>query len=135
MGGHPQRTGGRRAATRRRYLYRHLVNVGVARAARARASRLDARLLRLFGPVVYVAGLLGLLLVLVAGSTINGAHAWIRLGGGFELQPSEFMKLGLIVGMAVLFTQRGADRDEDRRRPTHRRRRAGPRAGGAAVRR
>ena len=32
------------------------------------------------------------------GSTINGAHAWIRLGGGFEVQPSEFMKLGLIVG-------------------------------------
>ena len=76
------------------------------------ASRLDARLLRLFGPIVYLASLLGLLLVLVAGTTINGAHAWIRLGGGFELQPSEFMKLGLIVGMAVLFTQRAARREE-----------------------
>ena len=80
-------------------------------------SRLDARLLRLFGPVVYLASLLGLLLVLVAGTTINGAHAWIRLGGGFELQPSEFMKLGLIVGMAVLFTQRARERARTTTRP------------------
>jgi rod shape determining protein RodA len=49
---------------------------------------------------------------------VNGAHAWIRLGGGFELQPSEFMKLGMIVGMAVLFTQRGADRPEGVPPPT-----------------
>ena len=52
----------------------------------------------------------GLLLVLAAGVTINGAHAWIRLGGGFEIQPSEFMKLGLVIGLAVLFAQRGRDR-------------------------
>ena len=77
------------------------------------ASRLDSRLLRLFGPIVYVGSLLGLLAVFAVGSTVNGAHAWIRLGGGFEVQPSEFMKLGLIVGMAVLFTQRAAERDED----------------------
>jgi rod shape determining protein RodA len=76
------------------------------------ASRLNARLLRLFGPVMYVASLFGLLLVLAAGSTINGAKAWIEIGGGFELQPAEFMKLGLIVGMAVLFTRYRDDRDE-----------------------
>ena len=62
------------------------------------AARVDARLLRLFGPVVYVASLLGLLAVFAVGSTINGAHAWIVIGGGFEIQPAEFMKLGLIVG-------------------------------------
>ena len=94
------------------FLYRHLVNAAIALVLMVVASRLDARLLRLFGPVVYVLSLLGLLLVIVAGSTINGAHAWIRLGGGFEVQPSEFMKLGMIVGMAVLFAQRGADREE-----------------------
>jgi rod shape determining protein RodA len=49
---------------------------------------------------------------------VNGAHAWIRLGGGFELQPSEFMKLGMIVGMAVLFAQRSADREEQLAPPT-----------------
>ncbi|HEV7193117.1 MAG TPA: rod shape-determining protein RodA [Jatrophihabitantaceae bacterium] len=93
------------------YLYRHLVNIVIASALMLGASRLDARLLRLFGPIVYVGSLLGLLAVFVVGTTVNGAHAWIRLGGGVELQPSEFMKLGMIVGMAVLFVQRARARE------------------------
>jgi rod shape determining protein RodA len=83
----------------------------IAAALAVAASRLDARLLRLFGPGVYLASFLGLLLVLAVGTRVNGAKAWIRIGGGFELQPSEFMKLGLIVGMAVLFSRH--DQDED----------------------
>ena len=94
------------------YLYRHLVNIVIAGILMIAASRINARMLRRSGPFVYLAGILGLLLVLVAGVTINGAHAWIRLGGGFEVQPSEFMKLGLIIGMAVLFVQRGRDRGD-----------------------
>jgi rod shape determining protein RodA len=95
------------------FLYRHVFNIVIAAGLMLGAARLDARLLRLFGPLVYVVSLLGLLAVFAVGSTINGAHAWIRLGGGFQLQPSEFMKLGMIVGMAVLFTQRAdARRDE-----------------------
>ena len=105
------------AATRQQsgasYLVRHLVNVVLAAGLMVGASRLNARLLRLFGPVMYVGSLLGLVLVLAIGSTINGAKAWIRLGGGFELQPSEFMKLGLVVGLAVLFTRYRDDREED----------------------
>jgi rod shape determining protein RodA len=106
------------------FLYRHLINVAIAAALMVAASRLDARLLRLFGPIVYVLSLLGLLAVFAVGTTVNGAHAWIRVGAGFEVQPAEFMKLGLIVGMAVLFAQRseqrsaggvgGSSRDEDR---------------------
>ena len=92
------------------YLYRHLVDIVIAAGLMFGASRLDARLLRLFGPVVYVGSVLGLLAVFVVGTTVNGAHAWIRLGGGLELQPSEFMKLGLIVGMSVLFVQRSRAR-------------------------
>jgi rod shape determining protein RodA len=93
------------------FLYRQLINIVIGTVLAVIAARLDARLLRLFGPVVYLASLFGLLLVLVAGTTVNGARAWIRIGGGVELQPSEFMKLGLIVGMAVLFTRH--ERDED----------------------
>jgi rod shape determining protein RodA len=94
------------------YLYRHLVNLAIAAGLMVLASRANARMLRRTGPFVYVAGVLGLLLVLAIGVTINGAHAWIRLGGGFEIQPAEFMKLGLIVGLAVLFAQRGRDRGD-----------------------
>jgi rod shape determining protein RodA len=95
------------------FLYRHLFNLAIAAVLMVVVSRFDARLLRLFGPIVYVVSLLGLVAVFVVGSTVNGAHAWIRLGGGFQLQPSEFMKLGLVVGMAVLFAQRSAERDDD----------------------
>jgi rod shape determining protein RodA len=92
------------------YLYRHLVNIAIAAVLTFAASRLDARMLRRSGPFAYLAGIFGLLLVLAAGVTINGAHAWIRLSGGFEVQPSEFMKLGLLIGLAVLFAHRGRDR-------------------------
>ena len=93
------------------FLYRHLINIVIASALMITAARLDARLLRLFGPIVYAASILGLLLVFVAGSTINGAHAWIVLPGGMEVQPSEFCKLGLVVGMAVMFIARRDDDD------------------------
>jgi rod shape determining protein RodA len=104
------------AATRQNsgtaFLWRHLVNLAIATALTLGAARIDARLLRLFGPVVYVASFLGLLAVLAVGTRVNGAKAWIRFGGTFELQPSEFMKLGLIVGLAVLFARRD-DRDAE----------------------
>jgi rod shape determining protein RodA len=106
----PQRAAG---ADPNAFLYRHLVNVGIAAALALAATRLDARLLRLFGPIVYCASLLGLLAVFAIGTTVNGAHAWIRVGGGFELQPSEFMKLGLVVGMAGMFTQRARERSDE----------------------
>jgi rod shape determining protein RodA len=101
-----------RDASGQSFLWRHLFNLAVAAGLMLGAARLDARLLRLFGPGVYLVSFLGLLAVLAVGTRVNGAKAWIRLGGGFELQPSEFMKLGLIVGLAVLFT-RHDDRDQE----------------------
>ena len=92
------------------YLYRHLINVAIGAVLLVGAARLDMRQLRLIGPVLYGLSLLGLLAVFVVGSTINGAHAWIVIGGGFEVQPAEFMKLGLIAGMAVMFEQRAVGR-------------------------
>ncbi|MBV9592409.1 MAG: rod shape-determining protein RodA [Actinobacteria bacterium] len=102
----------------RSYLKRNLLNVGIGCLLALVAWRLDARQLRLIGPVVYVLSLLGLLAVFVVGTTVNGAHAWIRIGGGFAVQPAEFMKLGLIVGMSVMFAARAMDRDDDQRPTT-----------------
>jgi rod shape determining protein RodA len=88
------------------YLARHLLNTGLGAVLLFLASRVDARILRLIGPVLYACSILGLIAVFVIGSTINGAHAWIVIGGGFEVQPAEFAKLGLIAALAVLFGQR-----------------------------
>ncbi|MCW2522505.1 MAG: rod shape-determining protein RodA, partial [Frankiales bacterium] len=92
------------------YLAKQLLNAALGATLLFLAARLDPRLLRLFGPIMYVASIVGLLAVFVIGSTINGAHAWIVIGGGFEIQPAEFAKLGLILALAVLFGQRAASR-------------------------
>ena len=52
------------------------------------------------------------------GSTVNGAHSWIVIGGGFSLQPSEFAKIAIILGMAMMLSAR-VDAG-DRANPDHR---------------
>jgi rod shape determining protein RodA len=54
------------------------------------------------------AGCIVLLLVLpFVGSTHNGARRWIRMPGGFDLQPSELAKIGLVLALArVLYRNR-----------------------------
>jgi rod shape determining protein RodA len=44
--------------------------------------------------------------VLVAGQSVNGAKAWIALPGGFQVEPSEFAKLGLVLSAAWLLSRR-----------------------------
>ena len=92
------------------YLAKHLLNTALATVLLFCAARVDSRVLRLIGPLLYLASIVGLLAVFVVGSTINGAHAWIVVGGGFEVQPAEFAKLGLIAALAVLFGQHSVRR-------------------------
>jgi rod shape determining protein RodA len=87
------------------YLYKHLANLALAALVWVGASRIPARLLRLIGPIFYVAGCVGLVAVLLVGTTINGAHSWIALPG-FDIQPAEFAKVGLVVGLGVYFAAR-----------------------------
>jgi rod shape determining protein RodA len=66
-------------------------------------SRLGHRAIRRYTPWLYAASLAGLVLVLSPlGSTINGAQAWIRLPAGFTIQPSEFAKVAIIVGVGLV---------------------------------
>jgi cell division protein FtsW len=48
------------------------------------------------------------------GATVNGARAWIRIGG-LSLQPAEFLKLAVVVAAADLLTRR-SDGDTGARR-------------------
>jgi rod shape determining protein RodA len=68
-------------------------------------SALDYRRLRALTPVVYVGALLLLGAVLAVGATVNGAKAWIDLPGGFQVEPSEFGKLALVLSTAVLLSR------------------------------
>ncbi|NJP99415.1 rod shape-determining protein RodA [Streptomyces zingiberis] len=100
------------------FLVRHSVNIGIGLVLMVGTVWLGHRTLRGAVPVLY-----GLSVVLVAlvltplGTTINGAHAWLDIGG-FSLQPSEFTKITIVLGMAMLLAER-VDAG-DRTYPDHR---------------
>jgi rod shape determining protein RodA len=85
------------------FLFRHVLNTGIGIALMVGTIWLGHRTLRGAVPVLYGLSVVLVLLVLTPlGATINGAHAWIVIGGGFSLQPSEFVKITIILGMAML---------------------------------
>lgn len=90
------------------YLKRHLINVAIAMALGFVASRLNYRWLHAYTPVLYGSALVLLLIPFVPGlgTTIAGARAWINVPGGFSLQPSEFMKVAVILMIAALLAER-----------------------------
>ena len=53
---------------------------------------LESRFITALSPGFYGITVLLLMLVLVVGRNVGGNQAWIPLGGGFRLQPSEFAK-------------------------------------------
>jgi len=62
---------------------------------------IDYRKLRDYSAFAYVATVVGLLAVLSPlGSNARGSQAWFQLPGGFQLQPSELVKFGIIVALA-----------------------------------
>jgi len=89
------------------FLKRHLVNAAIGLALASLAALIDYRTIRAYAPLVYLASILGLVAVLTPlGKTINGAHSWIVLGGGFQVQPSELAKASLVVSLAMLLAER-----------------------------
>jgi rod shape determining protein RodA len=85
------------------YLEKQLLNVAIGLVLLIAVSLIDYRMLRMYTPLVYAAACLGLLVVLSPlGATVNGAHSWIALPGGFQIEPSEFAKIGMILMLAVV---------------------------------
>jgi rod shape determining protein RodA len=101
------------------FLLRHLLNTGIGIGLATATIALGHRRLRGAVPVLFGLSVVLVLAVLTPlGSTVNGAHAWIVLGGGFSLQPSEFTKLTIILSMAMVLSAR-VDAG-DRIHPDHR---------------
>ena len=93
------------------YLKKELLNLAIGLILMLAVSLLDDEKLRECPPWVYAATLLGLIAVLSpVGTSVNGASAWISLPGGFEVEPSEYAKLGLVLMTAkILGDARTAD--------------------------
>ena len=90
----------------RTYLKKQLLWVVIGLIMMFAVSFVDSRRLRSWAPLAYGVTLLGLLAVLTpVGAEINGAKAWISLPGGLQIEPSEFAKVALILGIATVFSQ------------------------------
>lgn len=96
------------------YLKRQLINVVIGIALAYGTTLIDYRLLRAYTPIVWGLGVLGLIIVLIPGlgSTVNGARSWISFPGGFQIQPAELAKISIIVGMALILSERIAGNNQ-----------------------
>ena len=104
------------------FMQRQGISLVVAAAAMVAITLIDYRKLVAWAAVAYAATALALAAVLSPlGSQANGAQSWFSLGP-FQLQPSEFAKIGLILTLAAILSGRG-DRHT----------RAGPRRLGIAL--
>jgi rod shape determining protein RodA len=87
------------------FLLKQILNIALGVVLLLVVSSLDARQLRLYAPILYGLSCLGLLVVLTPlGSIVNGARSWITIGAGFQIEPSEFAKLSVIVISAMLLS-------------------------------
>jgi rod shape determining protein RodA len=93
-------------ASTRTYLDKQAVFVMLGLVLMVLVSLVDYRQLRVYAPVIYGVAVLGLLVVLTPlGSTVNGAKGWIDLPAGFQIEPSEYAKIALILMTAMLFSE------------------------------
>ena len=90
------------------YLKRHVINIAIGALLAYGTTVTDYRLLRAYTPIFWGLGVLGLIAVLIPGlgSTVNGARAWISLPGGLQIQPAEFAKIAIIVGMSMILAEK-----------------------------
>ncbi|MGD0065036.1 MAG: rod shape-determining protein RodA [Streptosporangiaceae bacterium] len=89
----------------RTYLKKQLLWVIIGLVLMFAVSLADTRQLKTWTPFFYAGTLLALLAVLTPlGADVNGAKAWISVPGGFQIEPSEFAKVALIVMTAMIFS-------------------------------
>ncbi len=65
---------------------------------------IDARIYQNYSYHIYIFFLVLMLLVLIVGTEISGAKAWIKVGG-FSIQPSEFMKMATALALAKFLNE------------------------------
>src|SRR6266581_5590917 len=84
---------------------KQLIGLGIALVAMLAIAFSDYRRLVEIAPVLYALGLVLLVIVLVPGigMKINGQRCWIKLPGAGQFQPSEFVKIPVVLMLAKYF--------------------------------
>jgi len=81
------------------FLLRHVAAIAVALIGAALAFQVPMRGWQRAAPWLFVLGVAALALVLIPGlgREVNGARRWLALPGGFNLQPSELVKIAAVL--------------------------------------
>ena len=84
---------------------KQLIGLGIAFVAMLAIAFTDYRRLVEIAPILYTLGLVLLVVVLVPGigMKINGQRCWIKLPGAGQFQPSEFVKIPVVLMLAKYF--------------------------------
>jgi rod shape determining protein RodA len=87
------------------YWQKQLIGLGVAIVAMLAIAFTDYRRLVELAPALYVLGLVLLVIVLIPGIgvKIHGQRCWIKLPGLGQFQPSEFVKIPVVLMLAKYF--------------------------------
>lgn len=86
------------------FMERQVMFVVIGAGALAAVAAVDYRKLRDWAAAIYVGSCAALLLVVSPlGSEAKGIKGWFQLGP-FQLQPSEFAKIAMIIGLAAFLT-------------------------------
>ena len=98
------------------YLKRHILNILIGALLAYGTTLIDYRLLRAYAPILWLISIIGLIAVFIPGigEEVNNSNAWISLPGGFQLQPAELAKIAIIIGIAMVLS----DRDQKQNDPT-----------------
>jgi rod shape determining protein RodA len=90
------------------YWSKQIIGLGIALVAMTVVATSDYRRIVELAPIFYVIGLLLLVLVLIPGigMRINGQQAWIKVPIVGQFQPSEFVKIPVILMLAKYFGAR-----------------------------
>ncbi|MCF8470935.1 MAG: putative lipid II flippase FtsW [Parvibaculum sp.] len=86
------------------FVYRQMVFLVPAIAIMLGVSLLNVRQVRRLAAFVFAVGYCLLILTLLAGVEVKGAHRWLHVGS-LAIQPSEFVKPAFIVLVAWLFAE------------------------------
>ena len=87
------------------YWQKQLIGLGIAMVAMLAIAFSDYRRLVELAPILYVFGLVLLVIVLIphVGMKINGQRCWIKLPIAGQFQPSEFVKIPVVLMLAKYF--------------------------------
>ncbi len=83
------------------YLQRQALFVAIGVGMMILTTVVDYRVYRDFAPVIYGGTITALAMVLVFGATRRGQQASFDVGGAFQLQPSEFAKISLVICLSA----------------------------------